>query len=81
MFIFNNKDAALSNLKVDPAIGVVAQAGVDVILSDKWGVYLDVKKAYLRTDATANFGSGGPPITADIKLDPLVFSAGLKARF
>lgn len=29
----------------------------------------------------ANFGSGGPPITADIKLDPLVFSAGLKVRF
>lgn len=82
MFIFDNKDAALSNLKVDPAIGVVAQAGVDFNVTDRWGLYLDVKKAYLRTEATATVPAfGGAPISADIKLDPLVFSAGLKARF
>lgn len=79
MLVFDTKDALLTNFKVDPAIGAVAQAGVDFQLAETWGVYLDVKKAYLRTDATASMG--GAPVTADVKLDPLVLSAGIKARF
>lgn len=79
MFIFDSKDGVLSNLKVDPSVGFVLQAGVDIDITDTWGVYADVKKGWLKTDATASLG--GAPITADVDLDPLVVGGGIKVRF
>lgn len=81
MFVFSNKGGAVENLKVDPAWGAVVHAGVDVDLTDHWGVYVDVKKSFLRTAASGTLGAGGPPILADVKLDPWVFGTGLKYRF
>lgn len=79
MFVLNNKDAALKDLKVKSAVGAVLQAGIDFDVADNWGVYVDVKKGYLRTKSTGNLG--GAPISADVKLDPLVVGAGVKFRF
>lgn len=79
MFLFENKDSALTNLKVDPAIGAVVQAGIDFNVTDRWGLYVDVKKAYLRTSNTGSLG--GMPISADVKLDPFVVGGGIKFRF
>lgn len=79
MFVFNTKDAALDDLKVKSAIGATFQAGVDLDVTDRWGFYLDVKKAYLRTKSTGSLG--GVPISTDVKLDPLVIGGGIKVRF
>ncbi len=79
MLVFSTKDAALSNVKIDNAVGAVLQVGADIMLSQQWGLFVDVKKAYLRTDAT---GSLGPlPLTARVRLDPLVVSTGITYRF
>lgn len=79
MFVFNEKDTNVTNLNVKPAIGAVFQVGADYWVNEKWGVYVDAKKAYLRTKSTGSLG--GTPISADVKMDPLVISAGLTVRF
>ncbi|WP_416356239.1 OmpW/AlkL family protein [Aureimonas phyllosphaerae] len=79
MFVFDNKDGAINELDVDPAIGIAAQVGVDMMVNDRFGIFLDAKKARLRTSARGTLG--GAPIEADVKLDPLVLSGGITFRF
>jgi outer membrane protein len=79
MYVFDEKDGLLSDLKVRHTMGVAFQAGVDLMLDDHWGVFLDVKKAILRTEASGYLGPA--PIKADVRLDPLVLHAGLTYRF
>jgi len=79
MFVFDNKDGALADLKVKNSVGAVLQAGVDYDVTDRWGLFVDVKKAFLRTTATGTLG--GAPVMADVKLDPWTIGAGVKFRF
>ena len=49
------------------------------MLSERAGLFFDVKKGWLRTNAT---GSEGPyPVVAHVVLDPVVLHAGLALRF
>jgi outer membrane protein len=79
MYVFDTDDGLMSRLKFDHAIGVAFQAGVDYMISDHWGVFFDVKKIILRSEATGNIGLA--PIRADVKLDPLVLHTGVTYRF
>lgn len=79
MKIFSTKDRALANLKADDAFGAVLQAGVDIMVSRNWGAFVDVKKAWLRTDSTGTLG--GVPIATKLTLDPLVVHSGVTYRF
>jgi outer membrane protein len=79
MHVFRNEDALLTHLNVKDAFGVAVQAGAEAMLNDHVGAYVDVKKARLRTDATATLGPA--PVASRIKLDPLVLSAGVAFRF
>lgn len=79
MFVFDEDDGALKDLNVKGAIGAVLQAGVDIDVTDNWGLFVDVKKGFLRTTSTGMLGP--TPISADVKLDPLVIGAGIKLRF
>ena len=79
MHVFANKDGVLTNLKVDDAFGYAGQVGVDAQISEHVGVFIDLKKAHLRTEGTGMLGPA--PIAAKIKLDPLVISAGAAFRF
>ena len=82
MPVFDNTDGAIANLKVNSALGAAAQIGVDVMLNQNWGIYVDVKKAYLRTKAKGNVTvPAGPPMSADVTLDPLTVSAGITYTF
>jgi outer membrane protein len=79
MYVFDQKDGIMSTLRVDNAFGFAVQVGADYMFNDTWGVFVDVKKAILRTDGT---GFLGPvPVKADIRLDPLVVHTGLTIRF
>jgi outer membrane protein len=49
------------------------------MFTDHWGVFFDVKKILLRTEATGFLGPA--PIRADVKLDPLVLHTGVTFRF
>jgi outer membrane protein len=78
-YVFDNNDGLLGDLKVKNTVGVAFQAGTDIMINRNWGVFVDVKKALLRTTATGFLGTY--PVKADVKLDPLVLSGGLTYRF
>jgi outer membrane protein len=49
------------------------------MLDKHWGLNVDVKKLWLRPDATASLG--GTPVTAKVRLDPWLISTGVTYRF
>jgi outer membrane protein len=69
----------MNELKVKNTVGIAFQAGADIMVNRHWGVFVDVKKALLRTTATGYLGPA--PVKADVKLDPLVLSGGVTYRF
>ena len=79
MIVFGNKDAAVSNVNLQPNLGLAAQVGAEYMVTDHLGVFVDVKKAYLRTTAKGYFGLA--PLKAKATLDPLVLSSGIAYRF
>lgn len=79
MYVFDEKDGLMSNLNVRNAVGLAFQVGADYMISDHWGIFFDLKKAILRSEATGSLGPA--PIKGDLKLDPLVLHTGLTYRF
>jgi outer membrane protein len=79
MFVFSEKDGAARNLKLDSSAGVVGQIGANYMLDAHWGVFGDVKAAWLGTQARGYLGA--VPIKANVRLDPVVLSTGLLYKF
>lgn len=79
MFVFDADDGAFQDVEIDEDIGPALEVGTDIMLTERYGLFLDVKKAFLRTDARGTFG--GAPVTARAKLDPWAFSIGGVIRF
>lgn len=79
MYVFNTKDGAMADLKMQNAIGFAVQAGVNIMVNQNWGVFFDVKKAYLRSTASGNLG--GAPVKGKVVLDPLVIHTGVTYKF
>lgn len=76
---FRTQDRLIRNLELRNSIGIAAQVGFDYMINERWGFFLDVKKAYLRTVTTGNIF--GVPAKAKVKLDPLVIHTGVTFRF
>jgi outer membrane protein len=79
MIVWSTKDAALTNLKVDGAVGPEVQAGADFMFSPHWGAFVDYKRTWLTTTATGNLGPA--PVVAKVELNPTVVNAGVVYRF
>jgi len=79
LHIFKDEDGAVRNLRVRDHIGLAVELGAQYQLSSRWSLYVDAKKARLKTSATGMLGD--VPIYADIKLDPAVVTGGLSYRF
>lgn len=79
LIVFSTKDGAMNQLRAKSAVGTALQAGADVMLNDRWGMFLDVKKAYVGTVATGFLGPA--PVRAKVKIDPLVSSVGVAYHF
>lgn len=77
--IFREKDGAVRDLKVDSTWGTALQAGVEYPLSPTTGLFVDVKKIYLKTTAAGTLQ--GAPVEARVRLNPLVVQAGFYLRF
>jgi outer membrane protein len=77
--ILKEHDAAVSQLDVHNNWGLVLQAGAEHRFSGKGDVYADFKYVWLDVDADG-FLAGGVPVTARVKLDPLLVSVGVKFR-
>ncbi|MCC2097085.1 MAG: OmpW family protein [Hyphomicrobiales bacterium] len=74
-----NQDRVVTNLELKSSIGFAVQVGFDYMFNERWGVFFDVKKAYLRSKATGLFN--GAPLAAKVKFDPLVVHTGVAFRF
>jgi outer membrane protein len=79
MQVLSTGDGAVSNFNVKSAFGLVAQAGIDIKLSDRFGVFADMKRYFMTTTATGNLGPA--LVTADAKVDPWIVTAGASVFF
>lgn len=79
MIVFDTKDGAFEDLKVDNDLGAAFEAGTDFMLTNKMGLFVDVKKALLRSMAYGKFN--GADVRGKARLDPWVFTGGLSFHF
>jgi outer membrane protein len=79
MIVFDTDDGAFQNLEVENDLGLAFEAGSDFMVSDSWGLFVDIKKATLRPRSTGTFN--GLAVVGDTRLDPWAFSGGVVFRF
>lgn len=79
MIIFDTDDGLMEDVKAKNDLGPAFEVGSDFMFSDRFGLFIDLKKAMLRTTVTGTFG--GAPAEAKAKLDPVVVSGGFTAKF
>lgn len=79
LFFFDEKDAALQNLKVDDSFGLILRAGAEVMLDSRFGFYAAANKVFIDTEANASLGTA--KVHADLELDPWIFQFGTTYRF
>ena len=80
--VLESKDGSMQRFDADSKWGSVLQAGVEVPLGERYGLFFDAKKMYLKTHATAVVPAfGGAPARAEVTRDPRVLHAGLNWRF
>jgi outer membrane protein W len=77
--IWSTQDRLATDLKIKDANGPVIQAGVDVDISDRFGIYFDAKKAFWSAKASGFLGPAH--VTAEAELDPVILSGGALIRF
>lgn len=68
-----------TDVEMKDSFGYALQAGVDIDLTDKMFLNLDVK--YIDIDTTARLNTGGAINTARISIDPIVAGIGIGFRF
>jgi outer membrane protein len=80
----NNSSGILSNFSVDPTFCFVVQGGANLMLTQNWGVFVDVKKLiYLNPNFQGNLLNINPPIHIRTlgKIDPWVVSTGITFKY
>jgi outer membrane protein len=79
MLIFDTTDGAFNDVEIDNDLSPALEAGTDIMFNDRYGIFVEGKKAFLRTETRGTFG--GAPVVGQVKLDPWAFSAGAVIRF
>ena len=77
--ILKDHDASVSDLHVRNNFGFVLQWGAEYQVARTWSVFADFKEIWLAVDAHGLIGPA--PVTAHVKLNPTLVSAGVKFRF
>jgi outer membrane protein len=57
----------------------VIEAGVEIMVSERWGFFVEAKRAFLNTEARGSFA--GMPVVGQVGLGPWGGSAGISLRF
>lgn len=79
LIVFDTTDGAFQDLKVKNDLGPAFEAGTDFMIARDFGLFVDVKKAFLRPKASGTFE--GASVEVATKLDPWVFSGGFLFSF
>ncbi len=86
LIVFSTKDSILTDVEMTDDIAPVVELGVDVMVNDGYGFFIEYKRGWLETTATGNVspivaGLGGAPVVGEAKIGPSVFTAGATFRF
>lgn len=79
MHILSSKDGAIQGLDVKDKWGFQIQAGAEYWVTKEYGIFLDLKKIYLKSEATGTLN--GAPVKAEVTLNPLVIQTGFAFHF
>lgn len=79
MIVFDTADGAFQDLRVDNDLGAAFEAGTDIMITNRVGLFADVKKALLRPNAYGTFM--GDDVVGKARLDPWAFSGGMAFHF
>jgi outer membrane protein len=79
MIVFGTEDGAFQDLEVGNDLGWVFEAGSDFMITSRWSLFAEAKKALLRPTATGTFA--GAPVVGKTRLDPWAFTIGGAFRF
>lgn len=75
-----NRNPLVAGVNVRSAPGVALNAGVNIELTPRWLLNLDVKYLFLRPDAVVTL-TNGARLGANAQLDPWVVGIGFRYRF
>lgn len=79
MIIFSTTEGAFKNVEIDNDLAPAVELGSDFMISKRFGLFVEAKRAWLRTQARGTFN--GIPVVGDVRLDPWAVSAGAVIRF
>ena len=77
--IWDTEEKLATNVKISDSHGPVLQAGVEVDINDRFGIYADAKKAWWSAKASGMLGPLN--INAEAELDPWILGVGGVVRF
>jgi len=77
---YSEDPGAAQDIEYDDGFGYALQAGVDVMLNDRWFFNVDVKKVWLSTDVTITVNPT-TVVEADVDIDPWIIGVGFGYRF
>lgn len=84
-FSFSNKDALLTNVQVSGTMNTVVQFGADYMLTPRWGISLDVKKAFSYVTGHGYVAEAYPwrqySVDQHAHFNPWLLSTGILYRF
>ena len=79
IWVRDETDGALSNLKVDSAFGLILRAGAEVMMTKNVGLYFAANRFFVDTEASGYLGAAR--VDAKLDLDPWLFRGGMTYRF
>lgn len=79
MIVFDTDDGAFQDLKAGNDFAAAFEVGTDLMITHRWGLFLDLKRALLRPVSTGTFN--GAAVVGQTRLDPWAFSGGAVVRF
>lgn len=81
--VLKNTDGLLRNVRASDTTGPVAIGGVDVALNRRVGAFVSVMKVWTTTNAQFDMPTpaGFAPGSAELRMNPTLFQAGLHWRF
>jgi outer membrane protein len=79
MIIFSTHAAAVQSPKLSNDLAPEFEAGSDFMFAENWGLFAEVKKAFLQSHATGTFG--GAPLVGKATIAPWVYATGVTLHF
>lgn len=78
LFFDEQKSTDITDIAYSNSVGPAFQVGLDMRIDDHWSLNIDLKKVFVQTDVTINFGGVN---AKNVDLDPWIVGFGIGYRF